>query len=81
MTSCRPGLMYKRLDDEPGINAQDLLRNAHVEVFFENPRQQGRGGDKAPAHARSQEERLRDVEHKLDETLKALDRLSREVKR
>jgi RNA polymerase sigma factor (sigma-70 family) len=77
----RPGLMYKKLDDEPGINAEDLLRKAHVEVFFEDPRGDGRGAEKAPAPARSQNERLRDVERKLEQTIKALESLKREVGR
>ncbi len=77
----RPGLMYKKLDDEPGINAEDLLRKAHVEVFFEDPRSHGRGDEKAPAPARSQDERLRDVERKLEQTIKALESLKREVGR
>jgi RNA polymerase sigma factor (sigma-70 family) len=77
----RPGLMFRNLDDEPGINAEDLLRKAHVEVFFEDPRGHGRGAEKAPAPARAQDERLRDVERKLEQTIKALESLKREVGR
>jgi hypothetical protein len=57
------------------------LRKAHVEVFFEDPRDQGRGAEKAPVPTRSQEVRLRDVERKLQETIKALESLKREVGR
>ena len=56
---------------------EDLKSKARVEVYFGEPRNSGRSDEKTRPLSRSQEDRLRDVERKLEDTLKALESLRR----
>jgi RNA polymerase sigma factor (sigma-70 family) len=72
-------LMMKKLQVvEPDMSPDGLKRQAHVEVFFDQPRGPTRTVEKVETHDRSQEQRLRNVERKLDQTLKALESLKRD---
>jgi RNA polymerase sigma factor (sigma-70 family) len=78
----RPSVMFRKLEGfEPGMSYEYLMRKAHIEVLFDPSRDHGRGVEKAPAPARSQEERIRDVERKLEQMIKALESLRRERER
>ena len=66
--------------NEPGIEPRTSEKGP-CRGLLRGPRGHGRGDEKAPAPARSQDERLRDVERKLEQTIKALESLKREVGR
>ena len=60
-------------DSELGLTYQELKRKAEIEVFFGPPVR--RNAEAPLTHERSQEDRLRFLERKLDEVLKSLESL------
>jgi hypothetical protein len=77
-----PSVMVRRLQATgQTADLEVLRRQAHVEVFLDAPRRDEPGVEKARAGAPSQEDRFRAIERRLDETIKALDHLKREVGR
>jgi foldase protein PrsA len=75
-------LMMNKLQGAGLATSFDELKSkARVEIFVDQPRDHGRGAEQAPAAARSREDRLRDVERKLEQAINALEDLRREVGR
>jgi RNA polymerase sigma factor (sigma-70 family) len=70
-----PNLMLRKIADGADVGAlfEDLKRKSDVQIFF--PPATERQVDKTSDRPRSSDQRLQDVERKLDQTLKALDGL------
>ena len=77
----RSKLMMEKLSAIGTVaNFEELKNRSHVEVFFGDGRVHGHSVEELDAKARQQQDRLGDIERKLEETIKSLENLRRDLK-